>query len=206
MRIVLASTNPGKLAEFRQGLAGTKINMVPQSIFQVTEIEETASTFVENALLKARHAATQTGLPALADDSGLVVPALGGQPGIHSARFAGTPQNSTRNIEKLLSMLNAIQPATGPSRDHVPAWFHCSLVFLRSPTDPAPLICEGKWQGFILSSPAGENGFGYDPIFLDPASGKTAASLSPEAKQQASHRGQAVAALIRALTDPAYRN
>jgi len=193
MRIVLASGNPGKLAEFEEGLMGFGINIIPQSFFSVTDAPETASTFIENALIKARHATKQTGLPALADDSGLVVPALSGQPSIHSARFAGSPQNAAKNIDKLLRLLK-----DKPEKEHN-AFFHCTLVFLETPEDPVPIVCEGQWQGVILSAPDGERGFGYDPVFWDPEHGQSAARLSRAQKNQVSHRGKALACMIQAL-------
>lgn len=193
MRLVLASSNRGKLDEFRDLLAGTGIEAVPQSDFGVEDVEETGLTFVENALLKARHAAQRTGLPALADDSGLCVDALGGAPGLYSARYAGRHGDAAANIAKLLDALRDV-PDHGRG-----AHFHCSLVVLRHAADPAPLVCEGRWHGRVLHAPRGTHGFGYDPIFLDPASGLSAGELAPAAKHRASHRGQAMVALRHAL-------
>lgn len=190
-RWVLASGNAGKLAELQQGLAPAGVSLLSHD---TSATEETACTFVENALLKARAASRQTGLPAIADDSGLVVPALSGQPGIHSARFAGIPQNPTANIQKLLLMLK-----DKPPTDRC-AWFHCALVWIACPEDPAPVICEGQWHGHILSVPRGSGGFGYDPVFCGKGSSKSAAELSPAAKMRVSHRGRAARALVRRLT------
>ncbi len=192
-RLVIASGNRGKLAEFEALLAPLGIEVLPQSAFGVEDAEETAGTFVENALLKARHAARLTGLPALADDSGLCVDALGGKPGLYSARFAGTPGDSTANIARLLDALRGLPP------DARSAHFICVLTLLRHADDPAPLIAEGRWHGRILDRPRGEGGFGYDPVFLDPASGLSAAELAPAMKHARSHRGKALAALGEAL-------
>lgn len=189
-RWVLASGNAGKLAELQQGLAPTGVTLIPHD---TSDTEETACTFVENALLKARTASRETGLPAIADDSGLVVPALSGQPGIYSARFAGVPQNPAANIQKLLSMMKEMQQTDRS------AWFHCALVWIACPEDPAPLICEGQWHGYILPTPRGTRGFGYDPVFCGTGSGKSAAELSPAAKMRLSHRGRAVRHLIQSL-------
>ncbi len=192
-RLVIASGNRGKLGEFEALLGPMGIEVLPQSAFGVDEIEETASTFVENALLKARHAARASGLPALADDSGLCVDALGGQPGLHSARYAGVPSDPAANIAKLLDALRGL-PQGARS-----AHFVCVLALLRHAEDPAPLIAEGRWHGRILDRPRGAGGFGYDPLFLDPASGLSAAELPPADKHARSHRGQALAALAAAM-------
>lgn len=193
-RLVIASGNRGKLAEFEALLAPLGIEVLPQSAFGVEDVEETAGTFVENALLKARHAARVSGLPALADDSGLCVDALGGQPGLHSARYAGTPSNSTANIAKLLDALRGLPQ--GAREAH----FVCVLALLRHADDPAPLISEGRWHGRILDRPRGEGGFGYDPVFLDPQIGLSAAELAPGDKHARSHRGKALANLIGRLS------
>lgn len=193
MKLVLASHNTGKLAELRGLLAGCGIEVVAQSDFGIGEIEETGLTFVENALLKARHAARISGLPALADDSGLCVDALGGAPGLHSARYAGADGDAQANILKLLDALVDVPDA------HRGAHFHCTLALLRHADDPAPLICEGHWPGRILPDVRGDEGFGYDPVFLDEASGQSAAELSREEKAAISHRGQALRKLITAL-------
>lgn len=192
-RLVLASNNPGKLAELRGLLAGCGIEVVSQGELGIGEAEETALTFVENALLKARHATRESGLPALADDSGLCVDTLDGAPGLYSARYAGTHGNDAANTEKLLREISGV-----PDEKRT-AHFHCSLVLLRHEHDPAPLVCEGRWHGRILHAPRGEHGFGYDPVFLDPISGKSAAELSHEEKAAIGHRGVALAQLIRLL-------
>jgi len=189
MDLVLASGNAGKLAELRDLLAGDGFTLRAQSEFGLADAEETGLTFVENALLKARQAARATGLPALADDSGLCVDALGGAPGLYSARYAGADGNAARNIERLLGELEGVaDTARGAS-------FHCCIVLLRHATDPRPLVVEGSWRGRILHAPRGEGGFGYDPVFLDPASGLTAAELPAARKNAISHRGLALAAL-----------
>ena len=188
-RIVLASGNAGKLAEMRQILADAGIDLVAQGELGIADADETASTFVENALLKARHATRMSGLPALGDDSGLCVDALGGVPGLISARYAGRHGDSAANIAKLL---DALRDVPDPQRG---AYFHCSIVLLAHADDPAPLIAEGRWHGRILRAPRGERGFGYDPVFLDPANNLSAAELDPVVKNRISHRGQALARL-----------
>lgn len=190
-RIVVASGNAGKLAEFSQLLGGTGIEFIAQGALGVEDIEETGLSFVENALLKARHAARVTGLPALADDSGLCVDALGGAPGLYSARYAGEPGNSARNIDKLLQALDGLPAAQRG------AHFHCTLVVLRHATEPSPLIAQGDWHGRILDRPQGNGGFGYDPVFLDEVHGMSAAQLDPQSKNACSHRGRALLALQR---------
>ena len=192
-RLVLASGNAGKLAELRALLAGTGVELVAQSQLGVEEVEETGLSFVENALLKARHAAMATGLPALADDSGLCVDALGGAPGLYSARFAGRHGDSAANNARLLRELE------GLDLDQRRAHFHAVIVLLRHAEDPQPLICEGRWEGRVLEAPRGAAGFGYDPVFLDPDSGLSAAELEPAQKHRISHRGRAVAELLKAL-------
>lgn len=192
-QLVLASGNTGKLAEFNRLLADAGITVVSQSSLGVDDAEETGLTFVENALLKARHAAQLTGLPALADDSGLCVDALGGAPGLYSARYAGSHGDHAANIARLLGELDGL-PA-GQRGAH----FHCTLVVVRHADDPDPLIAQGRWRGQILTAPRGEGGFGYDPVFLDPVSGLSAAQLSPAQKNAASHRGLALAQLIPVL-------
>ncbi len=181
-KLVLATGNPGKLAEIRRLLAGSKI--VAQSEFDIESVEETGLSFVENAILKARHASQQTGLPALADDSGIEVDALNGQPGIYSARYAGEDASDADNIEKLLSVLG-----NQPNRS---ARFRCVLVYMRHGLDPSPVICSGAWEGEIATAPCGENGFGYDPVFLPNSMNKSAAELTQEEKNRVSHRGQAL--------------
>ena len=194
MRIVLATGNRGKLAEFQQLLQHSGIVVLPQSQFDVPDCDETGLTFVENAILKARHAAQITGLPALADDSGLEVDALQGAPGIYSARFAGaTTDADAANNRKLLEALHEV-PADARS-----ARFQCVLVFMRHARDPAPLICQGTWQGTILADARGTQGFGYDPLFFVPAQNASAAELPAELKNRISHRGQAMAKLLKEL-------
>lgn len=192
-QLVLASGNTGKLAEFNRLLADAGITVVSQSSLGVGDAEETGLTFVENALLKARHAAQLTGLPALADDSGLCVDALGGAPGLYSARYAGSHGDHAANITRLLGELE------GRPAEQRGAHFHCTLVVVRHADDPDPLIAQGRWRGQILTAPRGEGGFGYDPVFLDPVSGLSAAQLSPAQKNAASHRGLALAQLIPVL-------
>ena len=192
-KIVLASGNKGKLREFNQVLGAMDVEVVPQSDFNVSDADETGLSFVENAILKARHAAKITGLPALADDSGLEVDALQGAPGIYSARFSGAGASDANNNAKLLAELDGL-PAEKRS-----ARFRCLLVFMRHADDPTPLICQGTWEGFITEQPSGTNGFGYDPLFLIPELDKASAELPPEQKNVLSHRGQAVAELIQRI-------
>lgn len=195
MKLVLASGNRGKLAEMHAILADLGVALVAQPELGIEDIEETGSTFVENALLKARHAARMSGLPALGDDSGLCVDALGGAPGLYSARYAGAHGDATANIAKLLEALREVPD------ENRGAHFHCTIVLLHSADDPAPLIAEGRWQGRILRAPRGTNGFGYDPVFFDPALGAGAAELDPATKNRVSHRGQALAQLRRLIGD-----
>jgi len=190
-KLVIASNNPGKLREIRQILAPLDIETVPQTAFGVAEAEEPYDTFIENALTKARHVAALTGLPALADDSGLCVDALAGAPGVHSARFAGNTRSDERNNEKLLEVLGVEQNRR--------AHYYCVIVVMRHARDPEPLIAQGVWQGEILFAPRGAGGFGYDPLFLDTTSGKTGAELEPARKNLISHRGKALALLSEAL-------
>lgn len=188
-RWVLASGNAGKLREMRALLAETGIELVTQGELGIADIEETGLTFVENALLKARHAAAVSGLPALGDDSGLCVDALGGAPGLYSARYAGAHGDARANIAKLLDALRGVpDEARG-------AHFYAVIVLVRHAEDPQPLIAEGLWRGRILHAPRGDGGFGYDPVFFDPAHGGSAAELEPALKNRISHRGQALAAL-----------
>lgn len=189
MKIVLASSNPGKLAEFDALLQGSGIELIAQSTLGIDDAEETGLSFVENALLKARHAARASGLPALADDSGLCVDALGGAPGIYSARYAGRHGDSAANIARLLDALRDV-PHGG--RD---AQFVCVLALVRHADDPLPLLGEGRWSGSILHAPRGSGGFGYDPVFLDAAHGVSAAELDADVKSRISHRACACAAL-----------
>ena len=194
-RVVLASNNPGKARELGQLLAGSGLEVVPQSALGVPEAEETGLTFVENAILKARNACAHTGLPALADDSGLEVDALRGEPGIHSARYAGPGASDADNLRKLLDALDGV-PEAGRS-----ARFQCLLVLMRHAADPVPLICQGTWEGRIATAPRGTSGFGYDPVFLVPEKGCTAAELPAEEKNHLSHRGRAIACLLERLPE-----
>ncbi len=193
MKLVIASGNRGKLAEFERVLGGHGIACIAQGTLGVDDVEETGLTFIENALLKARHAARLTGLPALADDSGLCVDALDGAPGLYSARYGGGHGDATRNIDKLLDALSDVPDAARTAR------FHCALVVLRHAEDPQPLVAEGNWEGRILHAPQGTAGFGYDPVFLDPVHGCSAAELDPGLKNRISHRGQALAVLQERL-------
>ncbi|WP_413673926.1 RdgB/HAM1 family non-canonical purine NTP pyrophosphatase [Massilia cellulosiltytica] len=190
-RLILASNNAGKLKEFAQLLGPIGFELHPQGEFDVPEAEEPFGTFVENALQKARHAARLTGLPALADDSGVCVNAFGGAPGVHSARFAGEPKSDARNNEKLVADLAAHADKS--------AYYYCVLVYVRHPDDPQPVIADGVWRGQIVDTPRGAGGFGYDPHFLLPEFGRTAAELAPEEKNAVSHRGQALRALVDKL-------
>jgi XTP/dITP diphosphohydrolase len=192
-RLVLASSNRGKLDELRELLVACGYELIVQSDLGVDDAEETGSTFVENALLKARHAARVTGLAALADDSGLLVDALDGAPGLHSARFSGTHGNAGANNALLLERLHEISP------DRRSAHFYCVLVLMRGADDPQPMIAEGIWRGSILQSSRGMQGFGYDPLFLPDGQTRSAAELDPALKNRISHRGQALAALREKL-------
>jgi XTP/dITP diphosphohydrolase len=189
--LVLASNNVGKLKEFRELLLPVGFTLRAQGEFDVPEAEEPHPTFVENALAKARHAARLTGLPALADDSGVCANALGGAPGVFSARYAGEPKSDARNNQKLIDDLAA--------RDDKSAYYYCVLVFVRHADDPQPLIAEGRWDGEIIAVARGAGGFGYDPHFWLPALNKTAAELSADEKNRLSHRGQALRALVEKL-------
>ncbi len=192
-KIVLASNNPGKVRELGQMLAGLDLEVVPQSEFGTPEIEETGLTFVENAILKARNAAEHSGLPAIADDSGIEVDALNGAPGIYSARYAGAGASDADNVNKLLFDLKDVP------RNLRSARFQCLLVYLRHANDPTPIICKGTWDGRILFEPVGSSGFGYDPVFYVPTHDCSAAELSAEVKNSLSHRGQALRKLVAAL-------
>lgn len=193
-RIVLASNNAGKVREIAALLAPSGLQVVPQGQLGIGDAEETGLTFVENAILKARHAAAASGRPAIADDSGLEVDALAGAPGIYSARYAGPGADDRANCDKLLAALGDVPDAARSAR------FQCLMVYLRHADDPTPLICQGTWDGLILRAPRGDNGFGYDPVFLVPDLGISAAELDPEMKNRLSHRAQALAALIARLT------
>lgn len=192
--IVLASNNPGKVREFNALLTGHRITVVPQSEYGVPEADETGLSFVENAILKARHAALLTGLPAIADDSGIEVDALNGAPGIYSARFAGKGAGDRANLEKLLADLYDVPEELRGAR------FQCLMVYMRHANDPTPLICQGTWEGRILFAPRGSQGFGYDPVFFVPTHNCSSAELPPEVKNALSHRGQALRKLVAALS------
>jgi XTP/dITP diphosphohydrolase len=196
-RIVLASNNQGKVREINHMLAGTDLQIVCQTDLGVPEIEETGLSFVENAILKARNACAHSGLPAIADDSGLEVDALNGAPGIYSARYAGIGASDQDNLVKLLADMQDVPDAARGAR------FQCLMVYMRHAQDPTPAICQGTWEGSILHAPVGESGFGYDPVFLVPDAGVSAAQLPPEEKNRRSHRGQALAKLLRLLTGSA---
>jgi len=190
-KIVLASGNPGKIREIQALLAEHPI--VPQSDFSISDAEETGTTFVENAIIKARHAAQHSGLPAIADDSGLVVDALDGAPGVYSARYAGPGSSDLDNLQKLLQALEGVPEAQRSAR------FICVLAFMQHGTDPTPVIAQGVWEGRILTRPAGSNGFGYDPVFWVPTHQCASAELAPEVKNALSHRGQALRNLTAML-------
>ncbi|MCB1829178.1 MAG: XTP/dITP diphosphatase [Gammaproteobacteria bacterium] len=193
-RIVLASNNAGKVREINQLLSQQKIEVIAQKSFDIQEAEETGLTFVENAILKARNAARYSGLPAIADDSGIEVDFLNGAPGIHSARFAGEACDDRENNRKLLAALD------GVPEQHRTARFQCLMVYLRHAEDPTPIICQGTWEGRILTAPQGENGFGYDPLFWVPDAGCSSAQLEPGEKNRLSHRGKALRQLLSALS------
>lgn len=195
LKIVLATSNKGKVAEFQNLLAPLNWEIILQSNVGVSEIEENGLTFIENALLKARNAAKYSNLPALADDSGLMVDALKGEPGIYSSRYAGKNATDKQNISKLLNEL-----AVTPELERT-ARFYCVLVYLRYAEDPAPIIAQGIWEGRILQASRGDKGFGYDPIFFDPVNNCSAAELTPAEKNKSSHRGRASQDLIRQLSN-----
>lgn len=190
-KLVIASGNTGKLLEIQALFAPLNIDVLPQSAFNVTEAVEPHCTFIENALAKARHASFATGLPALADDSGLCLEALDGSPGVHSAYFAGEPRSDANNNTYTLKLLK--------EHDNRFAHYYCCLVLVRKHDDPQPLIAEGIWVGQILKKPRGNGGFGYDPLFMDNITGKSAAELSPELKNKLSHRGQALRKMLHLL-------
>jgi XTP/dITP diphosphohydrolase len=196
-KIVVASGNPGKLRELGALLGPLGIEAIAQSEFHVTEAEEPHDTFLENALAKARHASRATGLPALSDDSGLCVAALGGEPGVHSAYFAGREgtreERDARNNAKLVELLRAHEDRA--------AFYYCVLVLVRSPADPTPIVADGRWHGAMVLEPHGAGGFGYDPYFVPREGSRTAAELTPEEKNRASHRGKALAALAMRLKE-----
>jgi len=192
-KIILASNNPGKIREIQALLSGLDIEILPQSTFVKEEAEETGLTFIENALIKARHAARLSGLPAIADDSGLEVDALDGAPGVYSARYAGIGVSDEENNGKLLRNLAAVEDPARTAR------FRCVMVYLRHEEDPSPLIAEGSWEGLILREARGANGFGYDPVFFVPSEGCASAELPPEAKNRLSHRVKALRSLVAQL-------
>ncbi|NOH36251.1 XTP/dITP diphosphatase [Vibrio chagasii] len=196
-KIVLATGNQGKVREMADILSEFGFDVVAQSEFNVSEVAETGTTFIENAIIKARHAAKETGLPAIADDSGLEVDYLNGAPGIYSARYSGESATDKQNIEKLLDAMQGVEPEKRTAR------FHCVLVLMRHENDPTPLVCHGKWEGQILTEEHGENGFGYDPVFFVPEDNCASAELDPSRKKQLSHRGKALASLFKALKEQA---
>jgi XTP/dITP diphosphohydrolase len=190
--LVIASNNAGKLAEFSRLLSPLGYQVRTQSELGISEAEEPHPSFIENALAKARHASRESGLPALADDSGICVPALGGAPGVQSARFAGEPKSDAANNAKLVTAM--------ASHADKSAYYYCVLVYIRHADDPQPVIAEGRWEGELISQPRGEGGFGYDPYFYLRSLDKTAAELSAEEKNRLSHRGQALRALVDKLS------
>lgn len=190
-KLVIASNNPGKLREIGHLLEPLGIEVLPQSAFNIAEADEPHCTFVENALAKARHASKCSGLPALADDSGICVEALHGEPGIHSARYAGEPRSDERNNQKLVAALS--------NQSNHNAHYYCVIVLVRHADDPQPIIADGAWHGEIIAQPRGSGGFGYDPYFYLPQLGKTSAELPLEQKNRISHRGQALARLVEMI-------
>ena len=192
-KIVFATGNLGKVREINELLADHDLEVVPQSAFNVSEAEEIGPSFVENAILKARNAAAHTGLPAIADDSGLEVDALDGAPGIYSSRYAGDGATDKDNLEKLLAELGDLPDAQRRAR------FQCLMVYLRHAEDPTPILCQGTWEGRILFTPRGDNGFGYDPVFYVPSHDCSSAELPPDIKNRLSHRGRALRKLMAAL-------
>jgi len=194
MKVTLASSNKGKLAEFQQLLSGLNFDVVPQSEFQVPDAIENGLSFVENAIIKARHASKLTGLPAIADDSGLEVDFLNGAPGIYSSRFSGENATDEKNNQRLLSLLQEVEENERTAR------FQCLLVYMRHPEDPTPIICQGTWEGLITLNPEGDNGFGYDPLFFIPEFNCTSAQLEKTQKNKISHRGKAMAQLLKRLS------
>ena len=194
-KIVLATGNQGKVREMADLLADFGFDVVAQSEFNVSEVAETGTTFIENAIIKARHAAKETGFAAIADDSGLEVDCLNGAPGIYSARYAGDHARDAENIEKLLEALKEVPEAQRTAR------FHCVLVLMRHADDPTPIVCHGQWEGRILAQTQGNHGFGYDPIFWVPEEQCSSAQLDPMRKKQLSHRGKALKQLFAQLTE-----
>lgn len=193
-KIVLASNNKGKVRELGQMLSTLNMEVLPQATFNIEDADETGLTFVENAIIKARHASAIAGLPAIADDSGLEVDFLNSAPGIYSARYSGEGATDEKNLLKLLDALKDVPEEKRTAR------FQCLLVYMRHAEDPTPLICQGTWEGVITTEPQGENGFGYDPVFYVPEYNCTSAQLQPEQKNKLSHRGIALAALVKKLT------
>ena len=197
-KLVLATGNQKKVKELAAMLADMKIQVIPQSEFAVSDADETGTTFVENALIKARHACAVTGLPALADDSGLIVDALDGAPGLYSARYAGSPTDDAANNAKLLDALHDVPAERRTAR------FYAVIVLLRHANDPQPLICEGSWEGRIIDELRGSNGFGYNPVFLDEELGLTAAQMEPAQKNGRSHRAKALQLLLQRISQLAF--
>jgi XTP/dITP diphosphohydrolase len=200
MRLVLASGNAGKVRELRQLLEPLNIDVLPQSEFNVPAVAETGLSFVENAILKARHAAMHAQLPAIADDSGIEVDALHGAPGIYSARYAGEDASDEDNLRMLIRELSAVPAVNRTAR------YRCALVFMRWDKDPSPIVCQASWEGRLLNSPRGSGGFGYDPIFELPDRGLTAAELPTAEKNALSHRGKALQMLVAQLREGAFRS
>lgn len=194
-KIVLASNNKGKVRELGQMLSSLDMEVLPQATFNIEDADETGLTFVENAIIKARHASTIAGLPAIADDSGLEVDAIKGAPGIYSARYSGEGATDEKNLLKLLEALKDVPEEKRTAR------FQCVLVYMRHANDSTPLICQGTWEGLITTEPQGENGFGYDPVFFVPEHNCTSAQLQPEQKNKLSHRGIALSSLVNKLTN-----
>jgi len=192
-KIVLASNNKGKVREFGEMLSTINMEVLPQANFNIEDADETGLTFVENAIIKARHASAIAGLPAIADDSGLEVDFLNGAPGIYSARYSGEGATDEKNLLKLLEALKDVPEEKRTAR------FQCVLVYMQHAEDPTPLICQGTWEGIILTEPQGDNGFGYDPVFYVPTHKCSSAQLSAEEKNKLSHRGQALKMLLTAL-------
>lgn len=194
-KIVLATGNQGKVREMADLLAEFGFDVMAQSEFNVSDVAETGTTFIENAIIKARHAAKETGMAAIADDSGLEVDYLAGAPGVYSARYAGEGASDADNLNKLLEAMQ------GVPQDQRTARFHCVLVLMRHADDPTPLVCHGKWEGRILEQAHGSNGFGYDPVFFVPEENCASAELEPARKKQLSHRGQALNKLFQAIEE-----
>ena len=192
-KVVLASSNIGKIRELTELLKHTPIDLIPQSSLHIPDSDETGLSFIENAILKARHASRLTRLPAIADDSGLCVPALSDAPGVYSARYAGKQATAADNIKKLLHEMENM------ADENRKAYFQCVLVFLAHPNDPTPIVCSSRWEGLLLREARGHEGFGYDPIFYVPSCQQTAAELAPEIKNKISHRGMAMQTLLTAL-------